>query len=456
MFGRALLLCVLLTALVVAPSAAQSTLPDDSVAVVTSEGVFLVANQVTVKYFDVTDFGGTLNAPSITWIDGTNVFIVTTSSGAAGVPGGVWRMTLNAGGMTMLDELTSALPAGLEPRFADADYSPGLDTLFLLQRDAGQIVAWAKPAQSSPSTITPWGEVPPGDARSIAVLGAKQPFAIVAALESGPVLRVEKLGTQELYATGAWNDIATNPVTGDIIVAKQIGSVVGQIASATLLFDFNVGGMCGPLVAQPSDVEWDPVAGRAVAIAGEALPACAFGGLTTGENHVVQLPLTASGGGPNNVPKLLTPEGDSGITGSRADFALVRHGGSEVTYWGYPSAGAGTSEPTFKHQGPLALNKTVELGLGQAPPSAAALLVLGLFPSPIVVQGQLIVPAPQALMPAVTSASGAAELLLKLPAGAVGLVGLEVYMQWVADDTTTAAGGDIVSSQLAVFTVGVK
>lgn len=455
MLGRALALCVLLAAVVAAPVAAQSMLADNSVVVVTSDGVFLVAGQVTTKVLDVADFGGTINAASITWIDGTDSFFVTTSSDATGGPGGLWRLTLTAGS-TNLVELTSQVPAWIEPRFVDADYSPGLDVLFLLQRDAGQIVAWAKPLLSPPSTMALWGVVPPGDARSIAVHGAKQPFAIAVALESGPVLRVDKLGTQELFPFGAWDDLAATPVGGELIGSKQAGSVIGQLATSGLLTDFNVSGLCGPLVAQPADVEWDPVAGRAVAIAGEALPACAFSGITTGANHIVRLPLTAFGGPPSNQPLLLTPAGDSGISGNRADIALVRHGGSEVTYWGFPSAGAGTSAPLFKHQGALAPGKTASLSLAQGPPAAAALLVMGLFPSPVAVQGQVVIPAPQTLLPAVTSANGAASLLLKLPAGATGLVGLEVYMQWVADDTTTAAGGDIVSSQAAVFTVGVK
>jgi len=455
MLGRTLALCVLLVAVVAAPVAAQSTLPDNSVVVITSDGVFLVANQVTTKLLDATAFGGTLNAPSISWIDGTDTFFVTTSSDATGGPGSLWQVTLTPT-FQMGINLTAQVPAWIEPRFVDADYSPGLDVLFLLQRDSGQIVAWAKPLHSSPSTMALWGVVPPGDARSIAVRGAKQPFSIVVALESGPVLRVDKLGTQELFPSGAWNDIAVTPVGGDLIASKQDGSVIGQIATSGLLIDFNVSGLCGPLVAQPADVEWDPVAGRAVAIAGEALPACAFSGTTTGENHVVRLPLTAFGGPPSNQPVLLTPPGDSGISGNRADIALVRHGGSEVTYWGFPFAGAGTSAPLFKHQGALAPGKTASLSLAQGPPAAAAFLVMGLYPSPVVVQGQVVMPAPQALLPAVTSATGAASFALKLPAGAAGLVGLDVYMQWVADDTTTAAGGDIVSSQAAVFTVGVK
>jgi hypothetical protein len=82
--------------------------------------------------------------------------------------------------------------------------------------------------------------------------------------------------------------------------------------------------------------------------------------------------------------------------------------------------------------------------------------VIGLYPAPVVFQGQFIMPAPQSLLPAVTSAAGAAQFALKLPPGATPLVGFEVYMQWVVDDTTTPTGGDIASSQAAVFTIGVK
>jgi hypothetical protein len=134
----------------------------------------------------------------------------------------------------------------------------------------------------------------------------------------------------------------------------------------------------------------------------------------------VRLPLTAFGGPPSNQPVLLTPTGDSGISGNRADIALVRHGGSEVTYWGFPFAGAGTSAPLFKHQGALAPGKTASLSLAQGPPASAAFLVMGLYPSPVVVQGQVVMPAPQALLPAVTSANGAASFALKLPVGAAG------------------------------------
>src|SRR5688572_26087545 len=80
-------------------TAAQSTLADGSVVVVTGEGLFLVAGQVTTKVFDKTAFGGSLSLPSVTWIDGTDAFIVTTVKDAAGNPGGIWRVTLAPGGM---------------------------------------------------------------------------------------------------------------------------------------------------------------------------------------------------------------------------------------------------------------------------------------------------------------------------------------------------------------------
>ncbi|HEX6827852.1 MAG TPA: hypothetical protein VF104_02605, partial [Burkholderiales bacterium] len=233
---------------------------------------------------------------------------------------------------------------------------------------------------------------------------------------------------------------ASNPVTGDLIVSKLAGDTIGQIASASLLFDFNASGFCGPLVPQPADVEWDPIAGRAVAIAGEDMASCASSLGAIGLNHIVRLPLTAGGGPASNVPVLLTPQGLSGISGKRSDFALVRHGASEVSYWGYPGAGAGSSQPLFEHGGALVPGKTAQLKLADGPPSAAALLVIGLYPQPIVFQGQPFMPKPQFLLSAVTSASGAAQFALKLPASATALVGFEVYMQWVVDDTTTPAG----------------
>ncbi|HEU4840274.1 MAG TPA: hypothetical protein VFT09_02500 [Ilumatobacteraceae bacterium] len=366
-----------------------------------------------------------------------------TTVGSASNPAGVWRVTLTAGGSASLVDLTPTLPPGIGPGFYDADYSPALDLLFLLHREAGLVASWAHPAQATLATLAPYGLLE-NDANAIAIRGARQPFAVVASVENGPLLAAEKLGVQTLDGFG-FDDIACQPVNGDLIVVDQADSLIGILATSSLVINFNVSGLCGPLVAQPADVEWDPVAGRAVAIAAEALPPCAFAGGTIGENHVVRLPLTASGGPAGNQPVLLTPLGASGITGNRADIALVRHGGSAVTYWGYPNANAGTSTPTFKHEGPLAPGKTAALKLATAPPTAAALLLLGLTPG-----------AAQALLPAVTGANGAVQLALKLPASATPLVGLEIYMQWVADDTTTAATGDHVTSQTAVFTVGVK
>ena len=86
----------------------------------------------------------------------------------------------------------------------------------------------------------------------------------------------------------------------------------------------------------------------------------------------------------------------------------------------------------------------------------SALLVIGLHPKPTVFQGQSIMPAPQMLLPITTNASGAAQFKVKMPWNATALLGIEFYMQWVVDDTTTAVTGDIASSQAAVFTVGVK
>ncbi|HZL98916.1 MAG TPA: hypothetical protein VFD43_01575, partial [Planctomycetota bacterium] len=436
---------------------AQSTLADGSCVVVTGDGLYLVANQLTTKAFDKTPFGGSLASPSVTWIDGTDVFIVTTQANATGNPGGLWRVTLAPDATGTVADLTPSLPAWIEPEFSDADYAPGLDVLFLLQGESGQVVSWARPAQDSLATLALWGTVPPGDARSIAVRGAQQPFAIAVALASGPVLRVDKLGTQPLYPVGAWTDIASDPITGMLIAARQAADMVGLIVDDNLLESFNVSGFCGPLVPQPADVEWDAVAGRAVAIATDPLPGCAAGLVgATGDNHIVRLPIATSGPTGCCDPVLLTPVGSSGITGKRQDLALVRHGASEVSYWGYPGAGAGSSLPTLGHQGPLAPGKSGQVKVASAPPSAVALLVIGLHPAPALHQGQLIMPALQFLLPVTTSAVGAAQFALDLPAGATALVGFEVYMQWVVDDTTTAAAGDIASSQAAVFTVGVQ
>jgi len=63
---------------------------------------------------------------------------------------------------------------------------------------------------------------------------------------------------------------------------------------------------------------------------------------------------------------------------------------------------------------------------------------------------------PQGESVASESCAGRAQLALELPASATSLVGLEVYMQWIVDDSTTLAAGDIASSQAAVLTAGLN
>jgi len=71
----------------------------------------------------------------VTWIDGTDAFIVTTGKDSAGNLGGIWRVTLAPGGTGTVEDLTPTLPTWIEARFADADYDAAvrmrLDTALL-------------------------------------------------------------------------------------------------------------------------------------------------------------------------------------------------------------------------------------------------------------------------------------------------------------------------------------
>jgi len=444
----------------------QSTLADESSVVVTSKGLFLVPpGQPAIHVFDSTPFGGgVIEAPSITWINGTNSFIVTRRD-LSGM-GGLWRVQLQPDGSGTVQNLTPTLPSGLAHDFSDADYSVGLDTLFLLERQSGQVLVDFHPATSDGSGLAAWASLPPDAGVSLAVRSAKYPFTVLAVMATGEVLQVDKLGWKYLNQANnpSWSQVTTGPLGGDyflcsesldkVVIGKpDLPSGIPQALISLNTYDF--AGPCGPLAGFPLDIALDARTSRVVALAGDFVPSCAFGGAATGKNHIIRLPLVAFGP-PGSEPVLLSSTGDSGIVGTHGDFAFVRHGTADITWYGLSGSGAGTSAPVFGGDdlaSPLLTGQAALEGLGGAPPLAAARLVLGLVPINATLQGQLLGPLPQVLLPAVTDASGEAQVSFPVPA-LPALAGLRVYMQWWIDDTTTAQSGDLASSQVGVFTIG--
>jgi hypothetical protein len=401
-------------------------------------------------------FGGatTLLRPSITWINGTDVFIVTVQDGQG--TGGLWRMTVTPTGPAIVEDITPSPVLGIGKDFVDADYSVGLDALFVIEDTTGTIWALTDPAHKHGDDLAAWGAAPPRLVTSIAVNGARQPFGVLASLRTGPILRVTKESTTTLFDVDVFAQITSNPVTGEWYVMHQGKFNIGVLGNGFIM-DMNVYGFCPSLVQKPVDIVWDPIAGRIVTIGEKDLSLCGFGGVAVGPNHIVRLPLTAGGGPPSNVPVLLTFPGPSDIGGVNADLAHVRHGGGDVTFVGTPGvAGSGVS-PTYggNFGVGLAQGKTTSIVLGSAPPSASAVLVLGLWALAAPFKGQVLMPQPHFLLPVATDAGGSAALPLPVPA-VDEVVGLKVYAQWWINDTTTAAPGDFVSTRTAVYTIGKK
>jgi hypothetical protein len=454
-----LLLCALL-----APAAwAQSTLADETCVVVTQQGFFVVTpGQPTVKLFDTTPFGGgTLEQPSVSWINGTDAFIVTRRDVTGS--GGLWRVELLPGGGGSVQDLAAAMPPALGRHFIDSDYSVGLDTLFVLERQSGRVLVDLHPATSTGASCAEWAAVPADACVALAVRGAKHPFSVLVTQVTGEILSVDQNGVDGLNVANnpSWSQVATEPLGGGYFLASQslhkvvvgspdLPSGLPQFYIDLNVFDFG-GAPCNKLAPYPLDIAYDARTGHVVALAGGEPPACAFGGVATGANHVLRLPLAAVGP-PGTEPVLLTPPGASGITGAHGDLALVRHDTPDITWYGVSGSGAGASAPVLGGDA-LVAGTTADIGLDGAPTSAAAVLVLGLTALDAQFQGQLFGPFPRCLLPATTDAAGQAEVSLAVPPQAA-LSGLRVYMQWWIDDTTTPAAGDRVSSQVGIFTIG--
>ncbi|MGQ0552733.1 MAG: hypothetical protein ACT4PU_05890 [Planctomycetota bacterium] len=444
------------------PTMAQSTLPDQCAVVITEQVLYMVpVGQPAIPVLTAANFGVTeLDSPSITWIRGTDEFLIT--SRVVGGIGGLWRLHLNPDATASLTDLLPAAPPEWVDDFVDATYSLGLDTAFVLNRNQGWILSLPQPATNNGALLDLWGTVTPGDGLSIVENGARWPFGVIVAEAGGLVRRHTELGAEVLHDIGVpWTAVGSNPVTGEWYVASRSESLIGKVGGgpqSMVMLDFNVSGFCGALVQTPADMEWDPFARRAVALAQTGVASCVFGGLPTGGNHLVRLPLTAGGGPPNNVPVLLTFPGESGIVGTAPDFALVRHSASDITFHGLGGTSGAGATPVMMAGGytnSLVIDKNVFLGVTDAPPSAFAYLLIGITPITTLFQGQPIATLPLLQIALGTNAAGDCSLSAPVPNDPT-LLGLQAIMQWWLQDTTTAAPGDWVSSHAGMFTVGLK
>ncbi|MHC5210600.1 MAG: hypothetical protein ACYTG2_07775 [Planctomycetota bacterium] len=458
MFRLAACAVLALAALLAPAPSAQTTLKDKTSVVATDLGLFRAEEgKLAQQIAGPALFGGAteLVRPSITWIKGTDFFILTLQDGQG--TGGLWRVEVKQTGAATVEDITPAPALGIGKDFVDADYSVGLDALFVVEDTTGTIWILGDPAHRHGDDMAAWGSAPPDIVNSIAVNGANQPFSVIAALRTGPILRVTKDGSTQLFDVDVFSQISSNPVTGEWYVMHQGNYSIGKLGQGFVL-EMNSYGFCPKLVQKPVDIIWDPVARRVVTIGEKDMSQCGFGGLPVGPNHIVRLPLTAGGGPPSNEPVLLTFPGPSDILGVNADLAFVRLDGSDVTFVGSPGvAGSGVSpvQVAGGYGTALAKGATTGMLLESAPPSASAFLVLGFTVLAQPFQGQLFMPDLHILLPVTTDANGEAPLSVPVP-DLDELLGLKVYAQWWIDDTTTGTAGDWVSTRTAIYTIGKK
>ncbi len=446
-------------AVVLGSASGQSLLPDESTVVATRAGLYLVLpGEPAVQVLSPSAFGQSeLINPSVTWLWNTNRFLVTSRAGGGGA-GGLWRVQLTAFGAATLEDLGSFAPPAVGADFADADYSMGLDTAFVLNRKDGRLLSLKDPANASGAQLEVWATVPPLDCVSLAVNGARWPFGLVLAMRTGDsIVRRTKTETEVLFHVGEFDQVSADPVTGAWFLLSRTSGLVGYVNTpdSQLAVDYNAFGGCFAIVSHPEDMDFNPVLRRVVAIGGDGV-ACGFGGLATGDNHVVRLPVSAFGGGPTNVPVLLTQLGESEIGGTTADLAIVFTHGPDLTYLGNPGTAGNGSQPLFSTGSELSalrLGKSTIVGVEQGVPGATGFLVLGLTPLFVPYQGQVLGPQPAVLFPVNVDGGGEASVSFTTPA-LLDLLSVRVYAQWWLDDTSTPAGGDFVSSQVGIFTIG--
>jgi len=455
MLGSALLLTLLL-----APG-----LPDRTSVVATTDGVFVVeAFEPAALVATPAALGvSALGQPSITWIPRTDLFILTSRDDGSGASR-VWRLLVEDTGPAAIVDLTPTVTLTPPPRFVDAEYSVGLDALFLLDEESGRLLAWPAPATTLADVLVPWAEVMPLKGRAVAVNGARLPFGLVVIERVGGtalVTRLDEAGGVEVIDDDAdWHETTANPITGQFYLASETTDIVGELfpggGGFDLVQDFNVWNLCLHPAQRPVDVCWDPLDRQIVILAQDGiLPCLGFG--AAGDNHVVRMPI-ASGGPPAQSPLLLTFEGFSLITGTQGALALVRHDAPDVTWLGLPgTTGAGTSVALGNgggYTGEPTLGGEMSTVVTGAPPDAGGFMVFGFVPLAAMLQGQVFVPMPQIVVPTASDAAGEASFPLAFPASLPGLVGLPIYSQWWFDDTTTPAAGDLVGSNGGVYTAG--
>jgi hypothetical protein len=402
--------CLLSSAL-----AAQSALQPGNVAVVTSNGLWLLrppsTNQILLA--PASTFGG-LTAPAIEWRPGTDELLVCDGNR-------LFRVTLLPGTTVSLADIT---PAGVtSANFKDLEVHPVDGRLLLLDAAQSQLLRYAPPfaAGMAPDLVVP---LAPG-AVALAVDGRSWPPQVVVAYEHSVQSQGLQGDVKELAAIDL-DALDKDRQAAGLTVGVRTGldSVLALISNSVAVEVNLLASLCAPVVLRPVDAEYDTATESIVVLAQKGMGPCMPG--YSGKNHVVALPLGQSALVP---PKVLTGS-VSNITGLAGDLTLVW---SDQAFAGsYGSDAGSTPLQLLAPVDPAPGDASFALDVRSAPPTAPVLLLVGSQPLDAVLKsGQaVLVTAMLTAFAGVTDAAG--KLHVAAPLDASLPLGLDVWVQAAA------------------------
>ncbi len=447
----------------------QTNLPDRTTLVATSQGLFIVApswagahntDPTALQAAPPADFGflgpgqggDVMSSPSVAWVDHTDVVMVSTGANLDG-PGHLFRVQLDA---TL--QVTSIVDLATGA-FTDIEYSPGLDTLYLLDKQNGRVHALFDPVHASGAALTLFNDqLVPGEPKDMALDTIGWPFALTVLSGSG-FWRVREAGAVPLLeheSSGVWDKVERHPVENDYAVLSQGGNTFGLAVldlltnSVSGTLEANACGpppscepFLGPLDFVHDDRGSDGNVRGFVAVSNAA--GCCFA-QATGKNHVARFPLAWSLPPSPDELALYTPTPVSGITGSKADLDHVRVDARGLTHQGWPQW---TSDGTWRPVIAPSVGQGLTATLTNAPPGVLAVLSLhALLPGHPVPVNQLEPGTATWFFSSVTDAAGSVPTVLPLPDDPA-LNGVRAVLRWYVGDPS--AGGAYQPTQRVVY-----
>lgn len=410
-------------------AAAQSALHPGDVAVVTTDGLWLIRPPSTTEQLllPAASFGG-LVAPSVEWRPGTDEFLLCSGDR-------LWRVTVS--GSPPSATLADITPAGVAgANFRDLEIHAVDGRLALIDATQSSLLRYAPPfaAGMAPDLVLP---LLPGP-RALASDSRDWPPRFVVGY-SNSVMNHDLQGGATLAASTGVNGLDQGRQEGGLTVAVRSSenSIIALVGTSSVVVEINLlWNLCGPVALRPADVEFDTATNRAMVFAQDGLnPQCMPG--YSGGDHVVAFPLGQS----QQAPPIVLTGSASSITGTAGDLALVW---TDQAFAGtYGSAAAATALRLDSPHDPYPGQLGFELKLTQAPPGAPVLVLVGQVPADVALPGgqALLVSAPLLLFAGTTNAAGVLKVPAPLAAGSA--TGFDVRVQAFA-----AAGAKLASNGL--------